>query len=620
MATENKSTGYGAGSITYFESDLHKVRAKPQMYIGPTDTTGVFTILREAMDNAVDEYQAGNNRSVSIYIDKQMWVVDSGRGIPVDIHPKAKKSTLTVALTSLQSSGKMDATGKGAYATSIGTHGVGLKATNALSRAFDVWTCRNGQWWHTSFAKGDETSKVAKSKAPRLPDGKSPKIGTVIRFEPDNQIFGKASLEVKDVANWAQITSYMNPGLSVTLTAKGKTKTWLSKKGVVELLAKQVKRLEANVLGKTLVHGSKTLDLAIAFTDAEGDKLVDAHTNTIRNVEYGVHMSAFWDALGRSLKPYGNSKMRFTPSDLREGVVGVLNYKIASPRFDSQTKEKLVDERVGKPCLEECLEVLEAFWKRHKNMAKQVVQRASDLNKSKVDFQQQKRAMRELKTGTGPLKLPGKLTTAKCAPDKRELFLVEGESAGGTAKFARDKTYQEVFYLRGKILNAERATDSKVLESEEVLGILKSIGFDPSKKEPMKSLRVGRIIGLTDPDDDGYHITSLILTLLAKYVPDLFTRGMVYAVDAAEYVGTVKGKLRYAQDKHKLIKLNGGKAPKDMMHLKGWGEATVVQLRRMAFDPKQRKLCKLSAPTDGGKRLKLIMSEDPAIRKVMLGV
>lgn len=614
------SKKYDSSSITYFESDLHKIRAKAQMYIGPTDGTGVFTILREAMDNAVDEYQAGNNRSVAVFVEKSLWVVDSGRGIPVDIHPKAKKSTLTVALTSLQSSGKMDATGKGAYATSIGTHGVGLKATNALSRAFDVWTCRQNQWWHTSFVKGDETSKVTKCRAPKLPDGKSPKTGTVIRFEPDPLIFGKATLQVKDVANWAQITSYMNPGLSVTLTSKGRTKTWLSRKGVSELLAKKVTALKANVLGKTLIHGSKTLDLALAFTDAEGDKLVDAHTNTIANIEYGVHMTAFWDALGRSLKPFANTKTRFTPSDLREGVIGVLNYKIASPRFDSQTKEKLVDERVGKPCLEECVAVLDTFWTKNKSMAKQIVQRASELNKSKVDFQQQKRAMRELKTGTGPLKLPGKLTTAKCPPEQRELFLVEGESAGGTAKFARDKRYQEVYYLRGKILNAERATDAKVLESDEVLGILKSIGFDPSKTDALSRLRVGKIIGLTDPDDDGYHITSLILTLLAKYVPGLFDRGMVYAVDAAEYVATIKGKMCYAQDKSLLIKQNGGKAPKDMMHLKGWGEATVVQLRKMAFDPTERKLIKLGAARDGGKRLKLIMSEDPSIRKAMLGV
>lgn len=613
---------YDASNITYFESDLHKVRAKPQMYIGAVDNTGVFTILREAMDNAVDEYQAGNNKSVEIFLGAdELWVVDTGRGIPVEKHPVAKKSTLTVALTSLQSSGKMDATGGGAYATSIGTHGVGLKATNALSRAFDVWTCRKNEWWHTRFEAGNEKKPVTKAKAPKLPNGKTPKTGTIIRFIPDPTIFGKHKLVPKDVINWAEMTAYMNPGLTISATMNGKTKTWLSKRGITELIEKRVTESKANLVGKMFVHSSKQMDLAIAFTDAEGVSM-NAYTNTVFNLEGGTHLVAFYDALFRSLKDYKGPKCDFTPTDLREGMIGVLNYKIASPRFDSQTKEKLVDERVAKPCLAECEDVLKKFWDKNKSMAKALTQRAAELRKATFDFQQNKKLMRELKPSSkSKMLLPGKLTGCpKCKPEKRELFLVEGDSAGGTAKLARNKDYQEVFYLRGKILNSMRSKDSQVFASEEVIGILKAIGFDPSHKDPMSNLRVGRIIWLSDPDDDGYHINTLGLTLLYKYLPRLFDLGKVFIVAASEYTAKVGGKRVYGNSLEAIAKLNGGKVPNTTLHIKGWGEVNPDTLRELAFDPNTRRMYRVMPPTDGGKVFRFIMSDDPTYRKKMLGV
>jgi DNA gyrase subunit B len=618
---------YNATNITYFESDLHKVRAKPQMYIGAVDNTGVFTILREAMDNAVDEYQAGNNKSVEVFIGDELWVVDTGRGIPVEKHPVAKKSTLTVALTSLQSSGKMDASGGGAYATSIGTHGVGLKATNALSKTFDVWTCRNNQWWHTRFQEGDEKQAVTKANAPKLPNGKKPKIGTVIRFTPDPKVFGKHKLVPADVINWAEMTAYMNPGLTITATLKGKTKTWLSKKGIVELISKRVASVSANVLGKMFVYSSKQMDLALAFTDAEKSAdpkkpLMGAYTNTVSNIEGGTHLTAFNDALFRSLKEYKTAKCDFTPTDLRDGLIGVLNYKIASPRFDSQTKEKLVDERVGKPCLEECVKALTEFWSKNKAMAKAIAQRAADLRKLTYDFQKNKKLIKDLKEfKKGKILLPGKLTGCpKCKPEKRELFLVEGDSAGGTAKLARNKNYQEVFYLRGKILNAMRSTDAQVLANEEVKGILTAIGFDPSLKDPLSKLRVGRIIWLSDPDDDGYHINTLGLTLLYKYLPKLFEQGKVFIVEASEYTAKVNGKRVFGNSLDDLAKLNGGKVPNTALHIKGWGEVNADALREMAFDPKTRRMWRIEDPTDRGEVFTKIMSDDPTYRKKMLGV
>lgn len=425
-----KGSSYREEHISYFSTDLKKIRAKPQMYIGPTDDSGIFTILRECLDNSVDEARAGRNKVVHAFTSTDgFWVADEGVGIPVKKHPEAKISTLTYVLTVLQSSGKMRGD---AYKSAIGTHGVGQKATNALSSHFEVWTYREdaGGWHYTRFASGEEKVGVKKSKAPKLPNGKTAKKGTVIHFIPDKKIFGSAKLDLAQLKTWCEITAYMNAGLKVCLTTKKGDREWYSTKGIEEYLEKRLTELKATALNKKVMHCSlDNLDLALSFADVEGCE-IQYYTNTIRNRDEGFHAVAFGKAFVDSLKPY-KGKLVYTPADLREGVVGVLNYKIDAPQFSSQTKEKLVDLRVSTPCYETCLKVLSEYFKANKSLAKQLCSRAAELRSKTADFLKDKKLSRNVKKAKS--QLPQKLSDCnqKCPVEFRELFLVEGDSASG---------------------------------------------------------------------------------------------------------------------------------------------------------------------------------------------
>lgn len=516
--TTNK---YDESSITYHKEDTQKIRARPQMYIGPTDSSGIFTVLREALDNAVDEFLAGRNKRVHVFHEVQngkpvFTVADAGVGIPVGLHPKARVSTLTIVLTSLQGGAKMDDKG-GAYASSIGTHGVGIKATNALSSKFEVWTYRkdSGGWWYTAFQKGIETTKPKKTTGPRLPFDNTQTNGTVIRFTPDESLF-TGKFQIQDLINWLELTSYMNAGLVLRYTSpKGKTKEYCSKRGVLDYLDKRVLEFNCEILGKPCFESNTKMDIALAWTNAEGCN-VEFFTNTVRNVDGGTHANSMYDALVRSLKPY-QGRLTFTSADLREGLIGVFNLKIASPRFSSQTKEKLVDERGKAPCAEECLRIFTAFWAKHKAMAKEVCKRAASLRDATNEFLKSKQLSRKIRDVRKTL--PAKLGMApNCKPEDRELYLCEGDSAAGPCKRARDKHFQEVWALKGKITNAEREPMSKIVANADIAGILASIGLDPeSKSNPMDRLRVGKVIMLADPDVDGpLHPSTKVLTLDGK--------------------------------------------------------------------------------------------------------
>jgi DNA gyrase subunit B len=612
-----KKLKYDESSVTYFHTDTAKIRAKPQMYIGPTDSAGLMTILRECLDNAVDEARAGRNDSIRVFQTKKSFVVvDSGIGIPVGIHKIAKKSTLTVVLTSLQSGGKMD--GK-AYTSSIGTHGVGLKATNALSKEFQVWTFRDGKWHTTRFEKGKETLKVSVAKAPKLPDGTRPKKGTVIEFVPDETIFGKAKFNEKDLFNWAELTAYLNAKLPITYSRPdGKSKTWVSKNGIQDYLKKRVADLKCDILGKPIFVNLQNVELIIGFSDAEGCN-VEFFTNTIRNIECGVHADAMFRALNESLKPY-KGRSEFTPTDVKEGLLGLLNYKVDAPRFDSQTKEKLVDERVGKPCYETCLHEFQAFWKAHKSLAKQVCQRAAELRKKTDEFLKDKRLIKKIKAAKKTL--PAKLAMAlKCPAENRELYLVEGDSAGGTAKQARFKDFQEVWPMKGKIVNAMRESKAKIVNSEEVAGILASVGLDMSTAHPMQKLRVGYVMYLADPDVDGFHINCLLLTLFWEYLPDLIKEGRVFVVSAPEYLARYKNRTYFGMTKEIIYKQTGSDKV-TVQHIKGWGEISSTDMREIAFSRENRRLWKVMPPIDknGKKEFQLLMGADSGYRKKLLNV
>lgn len=607
---------------------LQGIRKKPTPYIGPPDSGGLWTIWREPADNTVDNALEGLNKLTHLIADSKpnrYWVRDEGSGIPVgkkqfedEMGKKQLLSTFFV-VTGLTHAGK----NFNAEAISRGTHGIGIKATNALSDFFKVWTFRDGKWYAIEYAKGKLVKDVHVTKAPVLPHGIKATKGTVVCFEPDYTIFAKsAKIDMKLAVQWCQLSSYLVPGLTIKLTtADGKTQEFVSKDGVAGFLKQRVDELGCGTLGKPFIYTDNQFSIAIAFSDADGSDLVHAYTNGLRNKDGGVHLDAVYKALDASLGPY-KGKTKFSATALRDGVIGLVDCKIEAPEFSGQTKEKMTDKRIGAAQVKDITAAFTAFWAKNKTMAKEVCKRASALHSAVSEFKENKRLMKELK---GPARgssvlLPGKLTTAKCAPEQREIYLVEGDSAAGTAKSARFKEYQEVLPLKGKIENAERVSVNKAL-SEQVVNILQAIGYDPNKDNPELNLRAHKVVILADPDIDGYHIQCLALTSIWKLVPKLITNGNVYVVAASEFKAVVKGKNVYANSLEEMAKKCGGTVPKDVLHIKGWGEVGPDVLREMAFDPKTRRLWRVTPP-DGkqAQDVKRIMGEDPEYRKKMLGV
>jgi DNA gyrase subunit B len=630
-----KDLKYSEDEISGFTRDLEKIQAKPTLYIGPTDDAGVFTLLRECMDNAVDEARAGRNDLIHIRIDGQQgpfWVMDSGVGIPVGIHKKMKISTLTHVLTNLQSSGKMQA--GVAYKSAVGTHGVGIKATNALSKEFEVWTHRKdaGGWHYTSFAKGHETQKVKKLKEGPKVGKKAPPNGTVIKFSPDTKFFGKHKINLKDVARWARMTSYMNPGLRIVMEADGKSKEWKSKDGIKDYLNERVEKLNATLFSKkTIFHNSNSMEMILAFADVEGAQ-VEFFTNTVRNVEEGVHADDVYKALFDSLKPHmkvkepkktkkkkksEGSKYPFTPKDLSDGLLGLVNYKIDAPQFDSQTKEKLVDQRVKGACYEEAVKVFSDFWKDNAKLAKDLIARATLLREKTSDFLKDKKLLKNV--GAAKKAMSSKLApvVGRTPPEERELFIVEGDSAGGGCKRARDKSYQAVYPMKGKPLNVMEAKQDKINGNAEVTGLLAAIGADEKGKKGVPALLYGKIIIMADPDVDGKHITCLDFATLWKYRPDLFKNGHIYVVKSPLYIAKKGGKVYFGDTKEDIYEKAGTKNI-DCTYIKGWGEVNEEDLA-IALDPKMRTLYRVGSPKTSGA-FEALLGKKPEARKKLLGV
>ena len=616
-------------SVDYFENDLEKIRAKPNMYSGEMDTEfGAFTPSRECLDNHVDEFLAGRNKFVG-YIkgsDGYTYSYDKGEGIPVGVHKKAKISTLEVVLTSIQGGAKMRADGQAYEGGAIGTHGVGLKVLSALSSEFSCFTFRpeNGGWHALHFKDGKKLDDVKKCEAPKLPSGEKLRLGTLFKFKLDPKFYPKP-VKLTHVVNWAQFTSLLNPGLSIVLTdPKGNEKKFLSTGGVAAYLDKGLEDNKASILGKPIVYHSKNVDLAIAFTDLEGER-VSYHTNTVRNEEGGVHQDAFIKALYRSLQAHIKPKEKFTSKDLLDGCFGILNCRIAAPKFHSQVKTKLVDDRVYDPLYAELKAEFDAVFDKNKKMARELCARASSLRDKNDAFLKDKRLIKALSSSSRRSKLPIKLkgSSSSCPVSKRELFVTEGDSATGSAMKARNSSFQEILPLRGKVLNVMRAKSSdKIFASEEVMNILQSIGFDPSAQDPMANLRVGKIVILADSDTDGLHISTLVLGALYKFVPGVFNMGMVYVGKGVEYLIQTKNKNYYGNSLEEIRSL----APKNLhgyiLHLKGLGEMDPGPLAHTAFDPATRNLIKIepAVAKEHSRQFEALMKEDKTARALLLGI
>lgn len=650
---KTKTDSYNSSHIDV-RGGLSGVRTNASMYLGSTDAYGIFKMVFELMDNGADEFMAGRNKLVRLHIDKDgsYWVLDQGSGVPQgikEVHMHVNGKDIVNKLPTMQAVfGELHTSGKyrsEAYKVSVGTHGIGSKGTNATSEFFDVATFYKGAWYGVEFKAGKVTKPVFKmKKAPKGPDGKQLKLGTCIHFKPDAKIFSVKSFPPSMAVEWAEIMSYLNPGFGIVISSPKGQKSFISKKGPIEYVTNRIGKLKAEQISPLVFeYKSDMADMVVAFTNCEGSE-VKGFTNGLSNKEGGTHVqsavASLYDGLCNALVKAGKEKLVFTKEkakkgekagkkavfradDFKDGLVGLINAKLHKAEFTSQDKSKLSDLRMGKEYKELATTAATEFFKKHPKLAIMLAERAAKLANLKFNFSKSRKlvaSLSALKKKGMPIKYvpPNKSTKVH----DREIFIVEGESAGGGAKDAR-LPFQGVLPIKGKILNAIKAKGDKALESEEVVHILGAIGFDAKAKDPYEKLQTGKIICLADPDPDGWHINALLLGLFYKYLPDLYSRGMIYIAKAPEFYAIHDGNLYTADGAQELrSKLNKAKCPAKtaINHIKGWGEISATLIRILAMDPATRTLIQIKPLEAEDKKFELLMAEDVDARKQLLGI
>lgn len=615
-----KKSTYDESSIEVLEG-LEGVRRSPGMYIGETNDAGIFQMWREGFDNCCDEALAGHGKLIRTFVDtktKTITITDEGRGIPVGIHEKTKESTLTTVMTKIHAGGKFASDGKaGAYKSSIGTHGLGISATNALSDHLTVHTFRNKKWHMQFFRKGIPQGKVKQVKSTDLKDQKS---GTVISFQPDFTIL-KGKIPVERIKNWISTASYFYPDVKFVLDVDGKSKTYARTSGIKGLLAKWIKNRETEPLGTLLYIQTPNATLAIQWTTSDSDSLI-SYVNGLR-VDAGVHITRLKKILLDEFTKVKLKSQTFAGEDLMVGLFGILKITMGPAQFTSQTKETLSSPE-AKVIVDGLQPELEKWATKNKKLLKDIAKRAAQFYDLRSEYKDKKKFASKLVTKRGQkILLPPKLRQAYTKkPQEKELFLVEGDSADGTAKNARDPRYQEVLPLRGKILNVFKATPQKTFDNLAIQDILKAIGFNPKLKDPYSQLRVGKIIFLSDADPDGRHINTLLSGVAFKILRPLFDRHMIYYGRLPLYMVKVKNNRYFGnkmEDIEKYMPANMDRS--HITRMKGLGEVDYPILRRLAFDPETRDLIRLDA-VKGSKLRKFVstLDENVTFRREMLGV
>jgi DNA gyrase subunit B len=575
---------YSAENITILEG-LAAVRLRPAMYIGSTGEQGLHHLVYEVVDNSVDEALAGHASKidVTIHVDNSITVVDDGRGIPVDNKTLPTGETMPavqVVLTMLHAGGKFDASN---YKVSGGLHGVGVSCVNALSEAFDVEIWRDGFAWEMDYSKGDPISELRKM-------GPTKRRGTKIHFLPDKSIFTVTEYNFDTLANRLRQLAFLNKGIEITLTderqvdAKGeiKTQTYKYTGGIAEfikLLNKGKQVLHEKPIYMETEQGNVVMEIALQYNDAYSET-VFSFANNINTVDGGTHLSGFRTALTRTINVAGQQlglfkdvKENLSGDDVREGLVAVVSVKLPQPQFEGQTKGKLNSDIAGQ-VQAFVNERLGAFLEQNPQVAKKIINKAIDAARAR----EAARKARDLTRRKGALDgggLPGKL--ADCSerkPELCELYLVEGESAGGTAKQGRDRKFQAILPLKGKILNVEKARYDKMLGHEEIRAMITALGCGIGKDDfDIAKLRYGKLILMTDADVDGSHIRTLLLTFFFRHMQELILRGNVYIAQPPLY-RIKKGKFeQYIKDEREYVQVMVKRASDGMVIRYGEGGA-----------------------------------------------
>ena len=605
MSTDNPKNQYSADSIQALEGMEH-VRKRPSMYIGDVGSRGLHHLVYEVVDNSIDEAMAGYCTSISLEInnDSSLTVEDNGRGIPVGLHKKEGVSALEVVMTKIGAGGKFD---KDSYKVSGGLHGVGVSCVNALSELLVANVFRDGKEYEQSYSKG-------KPKAPVKEIGNSDKRGTRVTFTPDKEIFKEVTeFEYEILSNRMRELSFLNKGLTISITDNRKkdkdgnpiSETFLSKEGLSEFIQYLDKGRMPIISSVIKMEGEKNgipVEVAMVYNSSFSENL-HSYVNNIDTHEGGTHLSGFRRGLTNTLKKYADSsgltdKLKFDISsdDFREGLTAVISVKVAEPQFEGQTKTKLGNREVSSAVSQSVSQMLEDYLEENPDDSKIIVQKVILAAQARTAASKAREMIQRktVMTGGG---LPGKLSDcSETDPSLCEVFLVEGDSAGGTAKQGRDRVFQAILPLRGKILNVEKAQQHRVFENEEIRNIYTALGVSVGTEEDSKALnleklRYHKIIIMCDADVDGSHISTLILTFFFRYMRELVERGNIYIATPPLYLVKKGAKKVYAwnDDERDLIAKDLGSGV-SIQRYKGLGEMNADQLWDTTMNPESRTL------------------------------
>ena len=614
MSEENQNKQYSEDSIQALEGMEH-VRMRPSMYIGDIGVRGLHHLVYEVVDNSIDEALGGycDEIAVTINEDNSITTKDNGRGIPVGIHKKEGVSALEVVMTKIGAGGKFD---KDSYKVSGGLHGVGVSCVNALSEQLTATVYRDGKVWEQTYQRG-------KALEPVKTVGESSETGTLVTFKPDAEIFIQTreysyetlSLRMRELA-------YLNKGITITITDRRekeesgefKSETFLSEKGLVEFIHFLDESREAIISDVIAMEGEKNgvpVEVAMIYNTSYSENL-HSYVNNINTHEGGTHLAGFRRGLTSTLKKYADSsglldklKFEIAGDDFREGLTAIISVKVGEPQFEGQTKTKLGNREVTSAVSQAVSEMLENYLEENPNDAKTIVQKVI-LAAQARHAAKKAREMVQRKTVMSGGGLPGKLSDcSEQDPALCEVFLVEGDSAGGTAKQGRDRNFQAILPLRGKILNVEKAMQHKVFENEEIRNIYTALGVtigteEDSKALNLEKLRYHKVVIMCDADVDGSHISTLILTFFFRYMRELIESGYIYIATPPLYLVKKGQKKDYAwsDDQRDRIMQEFGSGS-SVQRYKGLGEMNAEQLWDTTMNPQERTLRRVNIDNGG---------------------
>jgi DNA gyrase subunit B len=633
MSEEENNKAYSADSIQALEGIEH-VRMRPSMYIGDVGVRGLHHLVYEVVDNSIDEAMGGYCDTIHVTIneDNSVTVGDNGRGIPVGLHKKEGVSALEVVMTKIGAGGKFD---KDSYKVSGGLHGVGVSVVNALSDHLKATVYREGKVWEQEYERG-------KAMYPVKSTGDSKKHGTLVTFHPDVEIFQQTiEFNYDTLANRMRELAYLNKGITISITDRRfkdkdgefKTETFKSEEGLKEFIRFLDGNREPLIQNVISMEGEKNdipVEVAMIYNSSYTENL-HSYVNNINTHEGGTHLSGFRRGLTTTLKKYADNsgmldkvKFEVAGDDFREGLTAIVSVKVAEPQFEGQTKTKLGNREVSSAVSQAVSEMLTNYLEEHPDDAKVIVQKVI-LAAQARHAAAKAREMVQRKNPMSGGGLPGKL--ADCSeqdPQKCEIFLVEGDSAGGTAKMGRDRNIQAILPLRGKILNVEKAMQHKVFENEEIKNIYTALGVtigteEDSKALNLEKLRYHKVVIMCDADVDGSHIETLILTFFFRYMRELIEGGHVYIATPPLYLVKKGSKKRYAwNDKERdTIAAEFGNSGVGIQRYKGLGEMNAEQLWDTTMNPGYRTLRQVTIEnaTESDRIFSMLMGDEVPPRR-----